>query len=80
MGAFHVQINEIILWQPPFFSHRLTAYVAKVFAMANNLVAVQRDLICDAVKFLIKTQQDDGMFREVGGIIHGEMIVCALIL
>uniref|UniRef100_A0A671YE26 NTR domain-containing protein n=1 Tax=Sparus aurata TaxID=8175 RepID=A0A671YE26_SPAAU len=51
----------------------LTAYVAKVFAMANNLVAVQPDLICDAVKFLINAQQDDGMFREVGVVIHGEM-------
>uniref|UniRef100_A0A671YJU3 Complement C3-like n=1 Tax=Sparus aurata TaxID=8175 RepID=A0A671YJU3_SPAAU len=40
----------------------LTAYVAKVFAMANNLVAVQRHVICDAVKFLIiRAQQPDGM-------------------
>uniref|UniRef100_A0A671YLG7 Complement C3-like n=1 Tax=Sparus aurata TaxID=8175 RepID=A0A671YLG7_SPAAU len=54
----------------------LTAYVAKVFAMANNLVAVQRHVICDAVKFLIiRAQQPDGMFREVGKVYHGEMIV-----
>uniref|UniRef100_A0A671YLM0 Complement C3-like n=1 Tax=Sparus aurata TaxID=8175 RepID=A0A671YLM0_SPAAU len=53
----------------------LTAYVAKVFAMANNLVAVQRHVICDAVKFLIiRAQQPDGMFREVGKVYHGEMI------
>ncbi|XP_077381637.1 complement C3-like [Festucalex cinctus] len=52
----------------------LTAYVAKVFAMAQPLVAVQRDVICDAVKFLIlNAQQPDGMFREVGNLIHGEM-------
>lgn len=55
---------------------RLTAYVAKVFSMANNLVAVPDNMICEAVKFLIlKTQQPDGMFKEVGTMIHGEMIV-----
>ncbi|KAF1394913.1 hypothetical protein PFLUV_G00006060, partial [Perca fluviatilis] len=53
----------------------LTAYVAKVFAMANNLVAVQSQHICEAIKFLIlKAQQPDGLFREVGKVIHGEMI------
>lgn len=55
---------------------RLTAYVAKVFAMANNLVAVPDNMICGAVKFLIlHTQQPNGMFKEVGRIIHGGMIV-----
>lgn len=55
---------------------RLTAYVAKVFAMANNLVAVPNNMICEAVKFLIlHAQQPDGMFREVGAVSHGEMIV-----
>lgn len=55
---------------------RLTAYVAKVFAMANNLVAVPNNMICEAVKFLIlNTQQPDGIFKEVGTMIHGEMIV-----
>lgn len=63
----------------PFSPQRLTAYVTKVFAMANNLVPMQRDVICDAVKFLIlNTQQPDGMFREVGMVIHGDMIVRAL--
>uniref|UniRef100_A0A671YJF1 Complement C3-like n=1 Tax=Sparus aurata TaxID=8175 RepID=A0A671YJF1_SPAAU len=55
----------------------LTAYVAKVFAMANNLVAVQHDLICDAVRFLIvNAQQNDGRFREVGEVDDGQMMVC----
>ncbi|XP_042340612.1 complement C3-like isoform X2 [Plectropomus leopardus] len=45
----------------------LTAYVAKVFAMASSLVPVQRQHICDAIKFLIlNTQQPDGSFIEVG--------------
>lgn len=44
--------------------------------MANNLVAVPNNMICDAVKFLIlQAQQPDGMFREVGTVSHGEMIV-----
>uniref|UniRef100_A0A3Q4FYK3 Anaphylatoxin-like domain-containing protein n=1 Tax=Neolamprologus brichardi TaxID=32507 RepID=A0A3Q4FYK3_NEOBR len=45
----------------------LTAYVAKVFAMANYLIGVNKNVICDAIKFLIlNTQQPDGMFKEVG--------------
>ncbi|KAK1886496.1 Complement C3 [Dissostichus eleginoides] len=53
----------------------LTAYVAKVFAMANNLVAVQSPHICEAIKFLIlNAQQPDGLFKEDGPVIHGEMI------
>ncbi|KAK2815856.1 hypothetical protein Q5P01_026323 [Channa striata] len=53
----------------------LTAYVVKVFAMAHNLVAVQSDEICNAVKFLMaKAQQPNGEFREVGSVAHMEMI------
>nr|AFC89899.1 complement component C3 [Miichthys miiuy] len=53
----------------------LTAYVAKVFAMTNNVVAVQSSIICDAIKFLIlNAQQPDGVFKEVGKVYHGEMI------
>uniref|UniRef100_A0A3B4F898 Complement C3-like n=1 Tax=Pundamilia nyererei TaxID=303518 RepID=A0A3B4F898_9CICH len=41
----------------------LTAYVAKVFAMAYYLIRVDKDVICDAIKFLIlNTQQPDGIF------------------
>lgn len=57
-------------------SFRLTSYVAKVFAMANNLVAVPNNMICEAVKFLVlNAQRPDGVFREVGRVSHGEMIV-----
>nr|XP_046262998.1 complement C3-like isoform X2 [Scatophagus argus] len=53
----------------------LTAYVAKVFAMASSLVQIGNDVICGAVKFLISnTQRADGSFTEVGTVIHGEMI------
>ncbi|XP_041830696.1 complement C3-like [Melanotaenia boesemani] len=51
----------------------LTAFVAKVFAMANSLVAVDRSHICDAIKFLIfKAQQPDGRFSEVGRVLQKE--------
>ncbi|XP_061844093.2 complement C3-like [Nerophis lumbriciformis] len=67
--------GSFAVWAKRQGSSWLTAYVAKVFSMANQLVAVQRDVICDAVKFLIlKAQQPDGMFREVGTVSHGEMI------
>ncbi|XP_059191683.1 complement C3-like [Centropristis striata] len=53
----------------------LTAYVAKVFSMADHLVGGQRSVICDAVKFLIlNTQQPDGMFTEIGDVYMKSMI------
>ncbi|KAF3687377.1 Complement C3 Complement C3 beta chain Complement C3 alpha chain [Channa argus] len=53
----------------------LTAYVVKVFTMAYNLVAVQSEVICDAVKFLIlNAQQPNGEFRELGRVSHTAMI------
>uniref|UniRef100_A0A3B3VLQ4 Complement C3-like n=1 Tax=Poecilia latipinna TaxID=48699 RepID=A0A3B3VLQ4_9TELE len=52
----------------------LTAYVTKVFSLAYNLIAVQNEHICGAVKYLIlNAQQPDGMFKEVGKVYHGEM-------
>uniref|UniRef100_A0A667Z722 Complement C3-like n=1 Tax=Myripristis murdjan TaxID=586833 RepID=A0A667Z722_9TELE len=63
------------VWKHVKSSTWLTAYVAKVFAMANNLVAVQNNVLCDAIKWLIlKRQQPDGVFNEEGPIYHGEMI------
>nr|AHF81487.1 complement component pro-C3-1 [Trematomus bernacchii] len=67
--------GSFAVWTKYQSSSWLTAYVAKVFAMANNLVAVQSPHICEAIKFLIlRAQQPDGLFREVGTVIHGEMI------
>lgn len=61
-------------------STRLTAYVVKVFALANNLIAVQSEVICNAVRFLIvNTQQRNGMFMEVGSVSLKEILVRALI-
>ncbi|XP_067438865.1 complement C3-like isoform X2 [Thunnus thynnus] len=62
------------------FPHRksstwLTAYVAKVFAMASSPGGVKTDDdVCDAVKFLIlNAQQPDGLFREVGRVYDAKM-------
>uniref|UniRef100_A0A3P9H9A7 Alpha-macroglobulin receptor-binding domain-containing protein n=1 Tax=Oryzias latipes TaxID=8090 RepID=A0A3P9H9A7_ORYLA len=52
----------------------LTAYVVKVFSIANNLVAIKKEHICDAVKFLIlRSQQPDGLFTEIGKVYAGYM-------
>lgn len=55
---------------------RLTAYVAKVFAMAKSLVVIDSSVICNAVSYLIhQTQNSDGSFREVGKVYSDGMNV-----
>uniref|UniRef100_A0A673AC78 Complement C3-like n=1 Tax=Sphaeramia orbicularis TaxID=375764 RepID=A0A673AC78_9TELE len=72
---YRKQDGSFAVWANRKSSTWLTAYVAKVFAISNSLVAVQRHVICDAIKFIIlNAQQPDGMFREVGKVSHGEMI------
>uniref|UniRef100_A0A672IJN8 Complement C3-like n=1 Tax=Salarias fasciatus TaxID=181472 RepID=A0A672IJN8_SALFA len=66
--------GSFFAWKGRPSSSWLTAYVAKVFAMAHGLVAVQEKYICDAIKYLIlNAQQPDGMFRELGAVFQGEM-------
>ncbi|CAG06096.1 unnamed protein product, partial [Tetraodon nigroviridis] len=73
--AYRKGDGSFAVWANLKSSTWLTAYVAKVFAMANSLVAVPDNMICGAVKFLIlNAQQPDGLFTEVGTISHGEMI------
>ncbi|XP_067829118.1 complement C3-like [Heptranchias perlo] len=61
------------------FKHRapstwLTAYVVKVFAMANSLIAIEPNVLCGAVKWLIlQKQKPDGRFQEDAPVVHGEM-------
>ncbi|XP_032906716.1 complement C3-like [Amblyraja radiata] len=53
----------------------LTAYVVKVFTMAHNLVLIDRDIICGAVKWLIlKEQKLDGQFTEESPVLHTSII------
>ncbi|KAB0392450.1 hypothetical protein E2I00_011290, partial [Balaenoptera physalus] len=54
---------------------RLTAFVVKVFALASNLIAIDSQVLCGAVKWLIlEKQKPDGVFQEDGPVIHQEMI------
>ncbi|NXS46992.1 CO3 protein, partial [Balaeniceps rex] len=53
----------------------LTAYVAKVFAMAIKLVDIEPEVICGAVKWLIlEKQKPDGLFQEDAPVIHKAML------
>ncbi|XP_054859268.1 LOW QUALITY PROTEIN: complement C3 [Eublepharis macularius] len=54
----------------------LTAYVAKVFAMAKSIESnIDTNVICGAVKWLIlEKQKPDGVFQEDAPVIHGEMV------
>uniref|UniRef100_H2MTY4 Alpha-macroglobulin receptor-binding domain-containing protein n=1 Tax=Oryzias latipes TaxID=8090 RepID=H2MTY4_ORYLA len=66
-GSFTASNNAGSTW--------LTAYVVKVLLMANELVAIRKEHICDAVDFLIlNAQLPDGSFRE----INREMMVNSL--
>ncbi|KAM6939509.1 complement C3-like [Xenentodon cancila] len=72
--AYRKQDGSFAVWAKHESSTWLTAYVVKVFSIANTLIAVQDVHICEGVKFLIlRAQQPDGVFREVGRIHHGEM-------
>ncbi|XP_016107635.1 complement C3-like, partial [Sinocyclocheilus grahami] len=53
----------------------LTAYVAKVFAMANNLVSIEENVICSALKWLVLHKQlPDGSFKEDSAVISRGMV------
>ncbi|XP_053713561.1 complement C3-like isoform X2 [Synchiropus splendidus] len=61
-------------WTKRPSSSWLTAYVVKVFSMAERLIQLKNSDICDAVKYLIlNAQQPHGLFEEIGTLIHGEM-------
>ncbi|XP_073716226.1 complement C3 isoform X1 [Misgurnus anguillicaudatus] len=53
----------------------LTAYVAKVFAMANHLIAVEENVLCSALKWLVLNKQlPDGSFKEDAPALQGSMV------
>ncbi|XP_039370155.1 venom factor-like [Mauremys reevesii] len=53
----------------------LTAYVAKVFALASKLVPIQPEVICGAVKWLIlEKQKPDGIFQENAPVMSKSMM------
>ncbi|XP_077326609.1 venom factor-like [Lithobates pipiens] len=52
----------------------LTAYVVKVFALSQDLISVDRDVLCNSVKWLLlEKQKPDGMFEENAPVYHQEM-------
>uniref|UniRef100_A0A4W3IX09 Complement C3 n=1 Tax=Callorhinchus milii TaxID=7868 RepID=A0A4W3IX09_CALMI len=52
----------------------LTAYVAKVFAMAQSLISIKAEVLCEDLKWLIlRKQKPDGIFMEDAAVIHLEM-------
>ncbi|XP_060755183.1 complement C3-like [Neoarius graeffei] len=53
----------------------LTAYIAKVFAIASDLITTQEDVLCDSIKWLIlNSQLPDGKFKESAPVVHAEMV------
>ncbi|XP_050965348.1 complement C3 [Labeo rohita] len=53
----------------------LTAYVAKVFAMASDLIVIEENVICSALNWLATNKQlADGTFREDAPVYHSEMV------
>uniref|UniRef100_A0A8C1WTH6 Uncharacterized protein n=1 Tax=Cyprinus carpio TaxID=7962 RepID=A0A8C1WTH6_CYPCA len=53
----------------------LTAYVAKVFAMASDLIVIEENVICSALNWLAtKKQLPDGTFKEDAPAYHSEMV------
>ncbi|KAM9455095.1 complement C3-like [Clarias gariepinus] len=53
----------------------LTAYVAKVFALASDIISVDENVLCSALKWLIlNAQMPDGTFKENAPVIHAEMV------
>ncbi|XP_077371756.1 complement C3-like [Festucalex cinctus] len=72
--AFRNKDGSFSNWANRHSSSSLTAYVAKVFTMSNQLVAAPRDVICDAVRFIITAQRSNGMFREIGRMFYTEMM------
>uniref|UniRef100_A0A4W5QE11 Anaphylatoxin-like domain-containing protein n=1 Tax=Hucho hucho TaxID=62062 RepID=A0A4W5QE11_9TELE len=53
----------------------LTAYVAKVFAMANLFIVISEDVLCNAIKWLVmERQRPNGIFEESGTILSPYMM------
>ncbi|KAI1886574.1 hypothetical protein AGOR_G00197210 [Albula goreensis] len=63
------------VWTSKPASTWLTAYVAKVFGLAYDLITIEEDVLCSALKWLVlNSQQPDGIFKEYGTVAHGEMV------
>ncbi|RXN11648.1 complement C3-like protein [Labeo rohita] len=73
--SFRKSDGSFAAWIHRKSSTWLTAYVAKVFAMASNLVSIEDNVICNAIKWLVHNKQlQNGSFKEDAAVIHGEMV------
>ncbi|KAM5170453.1 venom factor-like [Mantella aurantiaca] len=53
----------------------LTAYVVKVFALSQDLINIDKDVLCNSVKWLLlNKQKPDGVFVENHPVYHQEMV------
>ncbi|XP_059409012.1 complement C3-like [Carassius carassius] len=63
------------IWLHVQSSTWLTAYVAKVFAMANDLIVIEENVFCSALKWLATNKQlADGTFKEDAPVYQSEMV------
>nr|XP_033779336.1 complement C3-like [Geotrypetes seraphini] len=66
-------ITRQLTFQQPDHSYKgstwLTAYVVKIYAMANSLVFVDTVMLCESVRWLLmEKQKPDGLFQEDGTV------------
>ncbi|GAA6085525.1 complement C3-like, partial [Tachysurus ichikawai] len=74
--AFRKDDGSYGAWTHTPSSTWLTAYVAKVFALASDLITINEDILCSALKWLnLNSQMPDGSFIENAPVYHGEMVV-----
>ncbi|XP_031570486.1 A.superbus venom factor 1-like [Actinia tenebrosa] len=54
----------------------LTAFVVKVFCAARKFdgIAIDDDLVCDSIKWLLSNQRLDGAFPEVHDLVHKSLL------
>ncbi|XP_040323794.1 complement C3 alpha chain-like, partial [Herpailurus yagouaroundi] len=72
--AFRQDNSAFAAFQNRKASTWLTAYVVKVFSLAANLIVIQADVICGAVRWLIlQRQKPNGVFQEDSPVIDQEM-------
>uniref|UniRef100_H3B954 Complement C3 n=1 Tax=Latimeria chalumnae TaxID=7897 RepID=H3B954_LATCH len=72
--AFRKPDNSFAVYLTHSSSTWLTAYVVKVFAMADTLIAIDPQVLCGAVKWLVlEKQKPDGLFQETATVYHKEM-------
>ncbi|XP_063065994.1 complement C3-like [Engraulis encrasicolus] len=73
--AFRKADGGFAVWKDKPSSAWLTAYVAKVFSIASEIISIEDKVICEALKWLVlNSQQPDGIFKETFNVYHGEMV------